>query len=78
MPSRHKSLAELIAARGWTPYTVAREAGLSVNTVRRWCEGAGRPWRAKAERLAQVLGVTAADVILAATRGAMVPAGTAS
>lgn len=74
MPPRQKSLAELIAAKGWTQYTVAREAGLSVNTIKRWCDGAGRPWREKAEKLAKVLEVTTADVILAATQSVLAAA----
>lgn len=69
MPPRQKSLDELIAAKGWTPFTVAREAGLSVNTVKAWCAGESRPWRAKAAKLAKVLGVDVAVVILAAIQG---------
>ena len=60
-----KTLADLIADRGYTQCGVARVLKLSPNTVYGWCRGLRRPWPAKAERIAAWLGVTR-DAVMAA------------
>lgn len=57
-----ETLEALLDRLGWTPYSIAREAKLSPNTVRAWVRGEHKAWGEKVERLAAALGVSVARV----------------
>lgn len=63
------TLAELLKAqrrrRFWTQTALAKELGVSLNTVQRWEMGMSIPFPATQQRLVQVLGVEP-EVLLAA------------
>jgi transcriptional regulator with XRE-family HTH domain len=58
-------LSTLIEQTGFTQYQVARQLGLSPNTIYSWCRGLARPWRTKAYRLSTFLGISITELMLA-------------
>lgn len=64
-----KTLAAMIAERGYTQSRVARVLKMSHNTLYGWCRGLRRPWPSKAARLARWLGVTTDQVMAAWAAG---------
>jgi len=58
-------LSTLIEQTGFTQYQVARQLGLSPNTIYSWCRGLARPWPAKASKLAAFLGISMSELMLA-------------
>lgn len=67
MHKKPETLSDLLDRLGWTAWTASQASGLAYNSVKSWVAGQARPWRAKAEQLAEALGVDTQTVLAASS-----------